>query len=295
MTLWVKVARIDLSMEKFLAFWSHNNTVIIEVLVALILFSTIYLVYRTFFGSRAGEAADGVAGPVVNTVQIEKTLQKILEQQASSHSNGSGKSDEGSRGEESLELVTQLAATKKALEEKEKQIVVLQEKAAAAVKAAQAASPSPNADAIAAAAEAAAGLAEKERSDYDAKIKELESRLAEYEIISEDIADLSFFKEENARLTKELEGLRGGGTASAPESLVEAAPTPVEAPATPTAAEAPTSAEAPEPPVEAIDDSLLAEFAQAVEGQKSGTEEAPAKKNENDQLLAEFENFNKKS
>jgi hypothetical protein len=48
----------------------------------------------------------------------------------------------------------------------------------------------------------------------------------------------------------------------------------------------------------AIDDSLMAEFAAAVEGQKSGTlEPAPAAPpaDENEKLLAEFENFNKKS
>ena len=37
------------------------------------------------------------------------------------------------------------------------------------------------------------------------KIKDLEARLAEYEIIEDDIADLSMFKEENLRLKDELE------------------------------------------------------------------------------------------
>ena len=32
-----------------------------------------------------------------------------------------------------------------------------------------------------------------------AKIKDLEGKLAEYEIIEDDIADLTFFKEENAK------------------------------------------------------------------------------------------------
>jgi len=107
-------------------------------------------------------------------------------------------------------------------------------------------------------------LAEKERSDYEAKIKELESRLAEYEIISEDIADLSFFKEENVRLTKELESLRSGDSGASAEAG------------------------------NSIDDSLMAEFAKAVEGQKSAlTEES--KKSDNDSLVSEFENLNKKS
>lgn len=41
-----------------------------------------------------------------------------------------------------------------------------------------------------------------------ARLKELEARLAEYEIIEDDIADLSHFKEENMRLRDEIEGLR---------------------------------------------------------------------------------------
>jgi len=44
-----------------------------------------------------------------------------------------------------------------------------------------------------------------------AKIKTLEGKLAEYEIIEDDIADLSNFKEENARLKKELDTLKRGG------------------------------------------------------------------------------------
>ncbi|OFZ12417.1 MAG: hypothetical protein A2Z20_06625 [Bdellovibrionales bacterium RBG_16_40_8] len=40
------------------------------------------------------------------------------------------------------------------------------------------------------------------------KISDLEERLAEYEIIEDDIADLSVFKEENARLKKELETIK---------------------------------------------------------------------------------------
>lgn len=48
-----------------------------------------------------------------------------------------------------------------------------------------------------------------------AKIKSLEDRLNEYEIIEDDIADLSFYKEENAKLKKELEALKGGSPAAA--------------------------------------------------------------------------------
>lgn len=288
-------------MEKFLEFWSHNNAVIIETLVALILVSAIYLAYRSFFGPKGVDTFEraGAGGGEVQTAQIEKTLQKILEQQsqlkASSASAGSG----GSAGEPPAEMVQELAQLKKNLEEKEKQITVLREKAEVAAQAAKNGGPSEKD--IAAAASAAAGMAEKERLDYEARIKELEARLAEYEIISEDIADLSFFKEENARLTKELEALRGGGGAG---PAAPAAPAESAAPAEPVAdlaaeleaaAAAIPTEPAPADGAGAIDDSLMAEFAAAVEGQKSGTLEETPKSDENDKLLAEFENFNKKS
>lgn len=228
----VKVERIKIHMEKFLSFWSHNNALIIEVLVALILVSTIYLVYRMFFSSKSLEAE---GEPGVHTVQIEKTLQEILKQQATLQAVGP------SIGGAPQELLLELSTLKKTLEEKENQIVVLQERAAEAAVAAQDPNSAPSAEAIAAAAQAAAGLAEKERSDYENKIKELEARLAEYEIISEDIADLSFFKEENERLSKELETLRS----SPPKESAASS--------------------------NAVDDSLMAEFAKAVEGQKLET------------------------
>ncbi|WP_413290691.1 hypothetical protein [Bdellovibrio sp. HCB337] len=284
-------------MEKFLAFWSHHNATIIETLVALILLSALYLAYRTFFGNKGGVDTFDTsgAGAGANTAHIEKTLQKILDQQSTLKASGASAGGDGAP----TELLQELGTLKAALEEKEKQIVVLQEKAAQAATAAKAGTGGPSAEAIAAAASAAAGLAEKERADYEARIKELEARLAEYEIISEDIADLSFFKEENARLTKELEEARAGGGGGAPSSAPAAPAAPAAAPASepaPAAAAAPAP-NIPEPSAEAanaIDDSLMAEFAKAVEGQKSGTlEEAP--KTDDSKLLEEFENFNKKS
>lgn len=51
------------------------------------------------------------------------------------------------------------------------------------------------------------------------KLTELEAKLAEYEIIEDDIADLSFFKEENERLKKELEALKSSGVSVGTPSL----------------------------------------------------------------------------
>lgn len=45
-------------------------------------------------------------------------------------------------------------------------------------------------------------------AELQTKIEELQARLSEYEIIEDDIADLSLFKEENAQLRTELEALK---------------------------------------------------------------------------------------
>jgi hypothetical protein len=97
--------------------------------------------------------------------------------------------------------------------------------------------------------------------DHLARIQELEAKLAEYEILEDDIADLSLYKEENARLKAELDKIRGGAPASEEGS-----------------AEAPTPDEP--PPKE----DLVAEFAQAIESVPAASEAASSaefKKTEN--------------
>lgn len=65
--------------------------------------------------------------------------------------------------------------------------------------------------AVSGASDETSGEAEALRHQID----ELEARLREYEIIEDDIADLSIFKEENARLKTELEQIKSGAVASA--------------------------------------------------------------------------------
>lgn len=82
--------------------------------------------------------------------------------------------------------------------------------------------------------------------DLKIKLRLLEDKLAEYEIIEDDIADLSTYKEENARLKEELEKLKAGGA--------------VEAPTTPADTEMPA----------ANDEDLVQEFAEAVGDESDG-------------------------
>lgn len=56
-----------------------------------------------------------------------------------------------------------------------------------------------------------AGAAAGDNSDLMGKIDELEARLREYEIIEDDIADLSLYKAENEKLKSEIDNLKGSG------------------------------------------------------------------------------------
>ena len=116
--------------------------------------------------------------------------------------------------------------------------------------------------------------------DLKAKLEELQGRLAEYEIIEDDIADLSLFKDENARLKIEIEDLRSqlANLATAAPVVVQQAPAPVpeSTPAPVAAAAAPAPVAAPELKFEKSDkfeldpnDDIMKEFAAAVQIQQA--------------------------
>lgn len=308
-----------MTVEKFLSFWSQHNTSIIEGLIALIIFFALFLAYRSFFAKKEshGEVSSENG---LNAAELEKTLQKILEaQSAIAKENHAAAHDEAParvhhepaaaapapNAPESEAEVAQLRLT---LSESQKKIEVLQEKLTSAEqKASEASSAAP------AAAPAAEGISAAEREELNGKLRDLEARLAEYEIISEDIADLSKYRDENDTLKKEIEALKAGGATSAAaapssEPVVEAPK--VEAAATPApaasdsanatqdmidaafaaAVENPPAAEeavaeamaANAPPLPAedsslIDDELMREFEAAVAGQKASLEDVANK------------------
>lgn len=279
-----------MNFENFLQFWSAYNRQIIEFVFVSTFVLILFTIYRQFFAKSESAGGSGVhATPIsIDTSEIEEKLKKILENQ------GAFKTMPADPGMPSRAPTT-LAPTPGAgvdtqeleklrieIKEKEKAIEDLKKTAAAAQ------------------AVTGAGAAPADTKKLDDKIKELEGRLQEYEIISEDIADLSFYKEENARLQKEL-GSKGAApapaepAAPAPVAKVEAPPVVAPAPVVaavelpPVVASAPAPAEMPAPvtPVavaapavpaaetapgsidSVIDDDILKEFAAAVEGQKS--------------------------
>lgn len=324
-----------MTIENFLSFWSHHNTAIIEGLVALIIISSLYLAFRSLFAKRGGDGDFAGAHVEVDTSKIEKTLQKILDNQAKSAKAGqAAKStkakaaaaedmgmdidlddlESSALGEEADQMTNQSTAllseaSPAAIAESPAEVAQLKLSLAESqakieeLLAQLAAQPSAN---------TGAGISAEEKEAFQNQIQDLEARLAEYEIISEDIADLSKYREENEQLKLELsQALAKSGASPA----AAAAPTPEPA-LEPAPVEAPTPSEPIEEPpadtegapateensAELIDEELMREFAAAVEGQKAAAaaaKETPAESNpadapvadEAEKLMTEFENF----
>lgn len=262
-----------MSVEQFLRFWSQYNVLIIELVIGAILVMTVYIAYRTFFGPEAEEGHGAAGGAALDVGALEKTLQKFLENQPAPGASAAGGAP--ASGEDLDKLKLELAEKDRLLEE-------LKNKPAAV------------------AAEGAPAADDEEKKKLGDRVKDLEARLAEYEIISEDIADLSFYKEENGKLQKELEALRGGSAPAAAPSSAGSAPAAPAAPADGAAA-APA---APEPPAEtppaegaataepaaatSTNEDLLREMASAA------TTTPPPANPDDSKLMNQFEDFVKK-
>lgn len=286
-----------MNVEAFLRFWSHYNTTIIEVLIGLILLTVVYLAFRSFFGPDESEAEASSGMNETKVADLEKTLQKILEKQAPLMGVAEAAGVEKAPGEApggGAVSEQQLTELKAQLEERERELSAVREEAEKLK------------------AEGTGGLSGDEKTSYEAKLRDLQARLAEYEIISEDIADLSFYKEENAKLQAELKALKeqqGSGGASAATAEPTPAPEPVlaeESPVEePTPVEAPVPAEEPSAEIAASEEPLAEpppEMAPVEEApmeapaptETAATEEAPAAKSDDAALMEQFEDFVKK-
>lgn len=226
-----------------------HNVLLIEVLVGIILVSIIFLAFRAFFSRAQNELSGTQDNSSIEA--IEKSLKKILE---TTQVNSAGPSPEA---------LAQLDELKATLEERTRLLEELQEQ----LKAGASAAPADGGSDIAA-----------EKMKLETRMKELEAKLAEYEIISEDIADLSMYKEENSKLKKELDALKAGGAVAAAPGAAPAAADSMASAAAEAAPEAAAAASAPAAEAAAvvdagsgIDDDIMAEFARAVEEQKSAT------------------------
>lgn len=280
-----------MTIDKFLDFLISHNATIIEVLIGLTLLAILLLSIRMFLFA----TEPSISSANIDMGQLEGTLKQILEkagQVPSPAANANGESSGSSEG--SQKLLAEISHLKGELEARQQQIETL--KSAPAVE-----------------DQSVSGLSNEEKAQLESQIQELQAKLSEYEIISEDIADLSFYKEQNVKLQKEIDALKVSGTgASSGDASAASTPEPMPEPAVSSAS--PLPAAEPEivgkskvekatveenpfeealaasgdaaagfgpdtssPPAGAaegnvIDDDLMAEFAAAVEKQKTGTE-----------------------
>lgn len=217
-------------LEKILQFVTYNSEPMIQWLFLAILLLSGALIARGLFSKKEELApASGLDGLLAQS-ELQSTLTKIMEQTAKLESVKLGELSPA--GLEQVNL--QVEELKKDLQSKEDEI--------AALKKGGNAQPSADAGALA------------------SRIKELESKLSNYEILEDDIADLSKFKEENARLRQEIESLKVTGGAPGPDGSVKTEFAP---------------SEAPKPSVPNVGDPM-ADFEQTLKMEKELTSEAKA-------------------
>ena len=168
-----------MTFEKFLTFATHHSESIIQWVFLLIVALCGLLVARGLFAKKAAPKATTATGEAsaASAPELKAALDKIMEQTAKLESLSLKDLSPAAMAQ----AEAQIAEMKKQLSERQGQ-------------AAQGQSPE----------------AAKDLLRLTARVKELESKLSEYEILEDDIADLSLFKEENARLKAELQNLRGG-------------------------------------------------------------------------------------
>lgn len=180
-------------MEAFIHYIIKYNEKIIYALGGAICFLSAIVVWWQVFGKK-GLKTEGAVD--VDLSGIEESLKKILSQtDLAIGSVNAAVKDTGNAGAGASAVVlagvvgldgkpiTDAVGVKKELEIRTKIIDELR-------------------------AQVAEAKSQDASSELLAKIKALEGRLAEYEIIEDDIADLSVLKEENAKLKSELEGIR---------------------------------------------------------------------------------------
>ncbi len=246
-------------LDSFTQFWFSHLDGIVNVLFLVLILLFLVLFVIIFISSRNKKSLTGA-----ETNDLETTLRKVLESAELKASPGSMPAGNAAA---SAEAVAEVAKLKKSVGEKVAEIEVLKKQIA----------------------EKKDSGSEADANALQVRLKELEAKLAEYEIIEDDIANLSMYKEENKRLRSELDKLQAGGAptpiseavtppeptpepaAVVPEPVVEVAPEPIPEPV---AEIAPQTIEASAAVIpEGNDDDIMGEFVQAVAEQ--GTKENP--------------------
>lgn len=184
----------------------HSHFVIQITIFVIVVLIVVYLFNLIVSGNTS---SDRLSKKDIS--ELETRIKAVLEQASvltpkSESGAGDGKAnslEEGSSLDQdtgSNDILEQIQTLKQELEEKDLQLQSLK-----------------------ASSSTDSGLSEEESKNYIEKINALETKLQEYEIIEDEIADLSHFKEENEKLKKQLDSIKPSEEASQlqEDSLVE--------------------------------------------------------------------------
>ena len=264
---------------------THSEALIAGSFSVILILSGVLIYFNVFMAKPSVD-------PEADFKKIEASIEKLLskaefmkaapaaaageagaEGEAAAGEGGEAASGEGVSSTDVLELEAELADKKREIEKLKKDIE-----------------------------SGATGSADDNTPELLAKIKNLEDRLAEYEIIEDDIADLSHYKEENERLKKQLaEG--GAAPAAAEPAAAEEAPAEVTPEAVPAGEVVEATAEAePEFPMQAeaeadkaaeskSDDDDIAAALAAMDEDEPAAEAAPAESSDMEEFSKAVEDL----
>jgi hypothetical protein len=246
-------------MESFLNVLIAKNVLIIEVLIGTILFMACFAGYRWFTAKPSVEGGAPLGGGGPDLKELEETLKKVLEKAGTLQPMAmpTGEMSEADSAalaasqDQIRRLTVEIGNLKSDLGNKQKQMEEMSKAAASG------------------GGGGGEPMASGEKSVLESQIKELQSKLSEYEIISEDIADLSFYKEQTAKLQREVDALKANPAVA---SAAPVAPPKAE-PVIAGSAKATQAANATSVPQ--IGDDVLSDFAAAVEDQRAAKAAAP--------------------
>lgn len=234
-------------MEKFLIWYDAHILLVIKSLAGFIAFLIILFIFRLFFSKQAEvhAAAEGLSGHQFD--QLEKKLAELLEKQSTlkvDQAIAEGEVPVNPVAGVSSEQLAEMGKLRLEITElknnlKIKETEVLEAKA----KAVQGASNT------GAAVDNTGQLKDlnDRLTDYEKQIEQLKVRLSDYEIISEDIADLQKYRAENDDLKKQLAQASTAQAMATPSAAASSSTSPANPSPSSEPEQAPQQEKAPEP------------------------------------------------
>lgn len=186
-------------MEKTLHFIASYNSQIIQVGFGIVFLLIIIYVYRLFFMS--GELNSGAALGS-NTEAIEEKLNIIIDQQKNKVAAATSSPTTAVVGAGQEIEIDRLKA----------EIYNLHQQLKEATSNGAVLGPAEPSGAVSESSENISSEILEEKIKLEEKVKDLESRLSEYEIIADDIAELSQLRADNAKLIEQIGLLKAGPT-----------------------------------------------------------------------------------